>query len=268
MKTKTISYILIGGVLATVLVYNVLIIVLPWPITVFSISASGTFGDSFGLLTSLFSGLAFAGLIIAILMQKEELSLQREELELTRKELIGQKEELKIQNSTMKLQEFENTFFQMLSFHTEILKSIDIERGGKTHSGRDAFQELYRQLVNTNSSNLLKATSASDVNAVYKQFFSSAHNEIGHYLRRLYSIIKFIDQTDVIDKRFYTNLVRGQISSYELAILFYNCLSDVGNEKFKPLIEKYTLLKALPKSLIHQFKDLESCFEANAYSNT
>ena len=47
----------------------------------------GTFGDMFGAANALFSGLAFAGVIYAIYLQKEELSLQRKELELTRGEL-------------------------------------------------------------------------------------------------------------------------------------------------------------------------------------
>jgi hypothetical protein len=47
----------------------------------------GQFGDMFGLANSLFSGLAFAGLIYTILLQRRELSLQREELALTRVEL-------------------------------------------------------------------------------------------------------------------------------------------------------------------------------------
>lgn len=38
-------------------------------------------------ITALFSGLAFAGMMIAIYLQSKELSLQRRELELTRKEL-------------------------------------------------------------------------------------------------------------------------------------------------------------------------------------
>lgn len=38
-------------------------------------------GDAFGSLNALFSGLAFAGLIITILMQGRELGLQRQELE-------------------------------------------------------------------------------------------------------------------------------------------------------------------------------------------
>jgi hypothetical protein len=48
---------------------------------------SGTFGDTFGAINSLFSGLALAGIIYTIYLQKTELSLQRKELEYTREEL-------------------------------------------------------------------------------------------------------------------------------------------------------------------------------------
>ena len=37
-------------------------------------------------------------------------------------------------------------------------------------------------------------------------------------------------------------MVRAQLSKYELLLLYYNCLSDVG-EKFRPLVERYDLLK-------------------------
>lgn len=47
----------------------------------------GTFGDMFGALNALFAGLAFAGLIAAILLQRAELELQRLDLVETRKEL-------------------------------------------------------------------------------------------------------------------------------------------------------------------------------------
>lgn len=47
----------------------------------------GTFGDSFGAINSLFSGLAFAGIIYTIILQKNELQLQRQELAYTRREL-------------------------------------------------------------------------------------------------------------------------------------------------------------------------------------
>ena len=47
----------------------------------------GQFGDLFGGLNTLFSGLAFGGVIYAILLQRKDLELQREELKLTREEL-------------------------------------------------------------------------------------------------------------------------------------------------------------------------------------
>lgn len=51
-------------------------------------------GESFGLVSALFSGLAFAALIITILIQSRELSLQRQQLTLQRAELEGQRLEL------------------------------------------------------------------------------------------------------------------------------------------------------------------------------
>ena len=54
------------------------------------IGLRGQFGDSFGAVNALFSGLAFAGLISALYLQRSELQLQREELRLTRHELSEQ----------------------------------------------------------------------------------------------------------------------------------------------------------------------------------
>jgi hypothetical protein len=95
MSIKKLSSLLIGGVILMVLAYGIALVAIVWPIDELSINKSGVFGDSFGLLTSLFSGLAFAGLIITIVMQKDELALQREELKLQRAALEGQVAELK-----------------------------------------------------------------------------------------------------------------------------------------------------------------------------
>lgn len=47
----------------------------------------GVFGDSFGWVNSLFSALAFAGVLVTLWMQRHELQLQREEMKMTRQEL-------------------------------------------------------------------------------------------------------------------------------------------------------------------------------------
>ncbi len=48
-------------------------------------SKSGTFGDSFGVLNTLFSGLAFVGIIVSIKMQNDEMREQRKELQKQKK---------------------------------------------------------------------------------------------------------------------------------------------------------------------------------------
>lgn len=50
-------------------------------------SDRGTFGDLFGAVNALFSGLAFAGLIYTIILQKRDLEMQRAEIQMNRAEL-------------------------------------------------------------------------------------------------------------------------------------------------------------------------------------
>ena len=55
---------------------------------------SGLIGDSFGSVNALFSAFAFAGVIVTIWMQSDELRLQRDELRMTRDEMELQRGEM------------------------------------------------------------------------------------------------------------------------------------------------------------------------------
>ena len=88
------------------------------------------------------------------------------------------------------------------------------------------------------------------INSAYKNFYEKNQSEIGHYFRSLYNISKFIHMSEIGDKRLYSNLLRAQLSVNEMALLFYNCLSELGCKKFKPLIEEYSLLKGIPEELL------------------
>lgn len=46
----------------------------------FSGAKAGQFGDMFGVVAALFSGLAFAGIVVTLLMQNQELRLQRRDM--------------------------------------------------------------------------------------------------------------------------------------------------------------------------------------------
>ena len=231
----------------------------------------GTFGDMFGAVNALYSGLAFAGVVFAILLQSKELKLQRKELKYTRDELEGQKIQLEAQNNTLKKQTFENTFFQLLQLQNDILNSIDlVDENNKITKGRDCFKVFYNRFKKLWGRNIVQFRSGSEIeriNITYLAFYDNHQSEFGHYFRSLYNIIKFIDNSSVKDKRLYTNLVRAQLSSFELSLLFYNSLSTIGCEKFKPLIEKYSLLKTVPEKELINPHDHTPLYGKNAYDN-
>ena len=263
----------------------VIIWILSWvliDIHIKEITDRGTFGDKFGAVNALFSGLAFAGLIVTLLYQKEELKLQREELAQTREELKGQREEFEEQNKTMKRQRFENTFFNMLSLQQEIVANLSFEEVHKTfdfsthtqdkqrtsYNGRTIFREIYLNLKITISKYTFKgirhAIQANDY-GVYSDI--SDTTRFDHYFRHLYRIFKYIDSCNLIteEERYdYACIVRSQLSDYELVMLFYNCLTANGKDKFKPLIETYAIFNNLREELLANAEH-KKFYEVTAY---
>lgn len=250
----------------------------------------GTFGDMFGAVNALFSGLAFAGLIVTLLYQKEELKLQREELKETRNELNAQKLEFQEQNKTMKRQRFENTFFNMLSLQQEIVANLSFEyyaspnirphnipeeifyRGvpkGQFH-GREVFEGIYKHAIIEYNG----ARHPDGIVKILKQNGYIAYPVISvttrfdHYFRHLYHIYRFVDTSDLIEdsERYnYACIIRSQLSDYELVMMFYNCLTSNGRAKFKPLIEKYSVFNNLRFELLAKANDKEE-YAQEAYN--
>ncbi|MCK9618997.1 MAG: putative phage abortive infection protein [Methylobacter sp.] len=233
----------------------------------------GTIGDMFGAVNALFSGLAFAGLIYTIFLQKNELGLQRKELELTREELRGQRETMQAQNEQITLQNFEGTFFQMLRLHNELLNSIDFTTGGgenavKVQAGRDCFMmawQRYKPLFAKDAEQVDSEQRYEQINAAYLKLWTKYEGEFGHYFRSLYNVIKFVNNSHVKDKKHYTNIVRAQLSGQELLILLYNCIYH-DDSKFTPLIEKYALLKHVPYKALSSMLDIEF-YQSSAFGD-
>ena len=91
--------------------------------------ARGQLGDLFGGINALFSGLALAGVVTAVVLQSHELQLQRvsmekqrEELELTRNEIKLQREQLELQREELKLSRDE--FNRMASANEASAKAL------------------------------------------------------------------------------------------------------------------------------------------------
>lgn len=232
----------------------------------------GTFGDSFGALNSLFSGLAFAGIIVSIVLQSKELKE-------TRVDIKAQNEQFRIQNASIKRQVFENTFFQLISLHNEIIQSITIEHlqdgQGKfqIETGRSAFRALYIEKFGKAFFRFElklaydKYEVPTNTNDYYLDFHKVYGDQVGHYFRNIYQILKLIDEEEIENKKLYSNLLRAQLNSYELGLLFFNCISEIGNERFKPLVEKYEFFEHLPRLDFIADKDIKE-YAVSAYGKT
>ncbi|MBO6793541.1 MAG: hypothetical protein JJ895_06505 [Balneolaceae bacterium] len=82
---KTIDYLpLINLLLAVLIILTIIALIIYFVFD--NWTDRGTFGDMFGAINTLFSGLAFAGVIYAIILQSRELELQRREMRASRSE--------------------------------------------------------------------------------------------------------------------------------------------------------------------------------------
>lgn len=207
--------------------------------------------------------------------QIEEFGLQRDEMRLTRK-IFNE------QSITLKKQQFESTFFSSLNLLNELIKDINyldkidikinflnppifpVTDKSKLIKGRESFTFFYREFKrlysetndeyvqeklfpedaeeNSISLEFDKKDEEAIINRSFGKLFNLYQSQLGHYFRTIYNIIRFIDKEQIKNPKYYTNLVRAQLSTYEHLLLFYNCISGYGNENFKPLIIKYNLL--------------------------
>jgi hypothetical protein len=86
-------------------------------------------------------------------------------------------------------------------------------------------------------------------------FYGGHQGKLGHYFRQLFYIIEYIDESELFDYEYKKNVivksVRIKMSNYEQAILCYNTFTLLGKAwKEKDFINKYELIKNIPKSLL------------------
>jgi len=197
------------------------------------------FGDYVGGTAGpVLSFLALIAILITIHVQLEELHESREQL---RKSA----EALEAQRAAMQDQLFDSAYFEQLRLLNDIINAMRLfARQSNERAGRACFvyfeQKLHEQYQQARGKGY-----ASAYLIVYRAY--EAH--LGHYFRTLYNIVRFVDEKGPDKRLFYVRLLRAQLSDSELAIIFYNGLSEDG-KNFKPLIEKYALLDNLKNSHI------------------
>ena len=108
----------------------------------------GAFGDSFGAINSLFSGLAFAGIIYTIALQRKELELQREELKLTREELQKSAEAQTEASKTLSITAQLNSLTAKLNHYGKTLIGLKQDHSHKDYGKIKSLEEEIKAILN------------------------------------------------------------------------------------------------------------------------
>lgn len=217
------------------------------PFCIFDFSNTGQVGDTIGGIMGPFVAIAAAILtFLAFWVQYKANELQRKDIALER---------------------FESNLFQLIQIQEEITNNLSFTPTdgadrlyGDIFHGRQVFMILYKIKGYTFSDFGIESSIKKNGIISYEE-----NKDVGildHYFRHLYRVFKFIDESPIFindqkKKYEYACIMRASLSQYELIMLFYNCLSSNGKEKFKPLIERYAIFNNLRVELLATDRDKE-----------
>lgn len=220
----------------------------------------GLLGDSSAFLNTIFSILAFGGVIITFIYQLRKDSKD------------------KIQDSRV---QFEQEFFSMTTMLEEIVSHLvfteptptassnkpigdlasfyeqlgdgDENKATKPHrvEGRAVFKYLYCERPENSLLSIVNSSSeTTQTEDSQKLCFDGT---LDHYYRYLYRILKHIDTSKNLDelddpereRLYYAHILRAQLSCYELLMWYYNAILGENPGTVKVLIEKYQMFNNL-----------------------
>ena len=167
---------------------------------------SGPFGDTFGALNTLFSGLALSGVIVTILIQKKELKNQRIELKLQREEFLTNR--------------ITNLIYNQLERFEKCLNKLQIKDGEETYIGNDAFSFLNENRIIISESGKTEEVYNAEMKAafikllvIYKpnklqieKFAHTAYNSIEAVKHLIYKTELEIEELNDIKALFFDNI--------------------------------------------------------------
>lgn len=223
------------------------------------LEAAGQYGDQYGYINALFSGLAFSVLIFTMYLQRIELSA-------TRDELRGQKEQFAKQNDTLLQQKFENTFFEMLKNLGRVSRELTgrvLTPGGKVpKQGIEVLsgltyelrQSVRPQIVYKESTD--EVTYAGNISGILTDVWDQrAARLTAIYLDMIFLVLKHIHHSEVNDKDTYMHIFRSSLSIDELeAIYLFSIVSP--KKELQRLLNDYHFFDAVFENFhaeIHEF---------------
>lgn len=237
----------------------------------------GIFGDSIGgSINPILTFFSFLAILYTIFLQNKELSATREELsraaDAQEKNLIKIDSQIKAQD----LLKFENTFFSFLNHHNSIIQQLTFTPPPAVVSSHGTVKH-YKSEITRAYNNVFNANIITQA----RHYLVFEENEINHYFRLVYQILKFIDlnypgekQNEFfsLEQKRYSSILRASIDHRILELIAINGASTEETpsyESFKIMIEKSSFLEHLKfnHEIIFEIKKIykPSAFGGNIY---
>lgn len=219
----------------------------------------GTFGDFIGgIVGTLFT-------ISATILVWLTYSTQRKELEATN-------QIASLQSQTQSLAQFETTFFNLITNFRNVSRSLsgdlpvlqgyehDLELSGEvTYVSKDYLNYVYDVLNHKLYDELHFASvkqNKKDAIFVFNSLYDEFLNGVNQYFELVALILKFIESSNVGDRRLYTKIFSSQLSIRDYALIYLYGISEIGRPKILHLIEKLHFLDNMPHSTYYNSIDV------------
>lgn len=224
---------------------------------------AGTFGDFFGgVVNPVLTFGTLIALLITLLMQRTQLAHEKHRAS----------EAANVSN----LQVFETTFFNLLNLHSEtipglrfsansLLSEAALNSSGNARnedddavSGRAVFSAVMDTIHETPDLSGRGTIGDRQPEENYKFIQEQQNHLLGHYFRNLFQVLAYVDRHPVMlaaegvgeeyrARKRYTNILRAQLSSHELCLLFFNCAGNlVDRGAFRRMLVEWEMLEHIP----------------------
>lgn len=219
-------------------------------------SLFGTLGDFIGgIIGTIFTIVATSLVFITYRSQKEEL---------TQTNVIARN-----QGKTLVLQQFENTFFNLLSSYNDTSRNLrgvlplmngtlyEPELSGETDEIDEgkyikwAMQTLNLTILAEVKTDEESVPLIDNVIEIFDEFYQAYLIYINHYFNHFALILRFIDSSLIENKKFYTDILRSKMQMDELGLIYLYGVSNEGKDKIYQFLQKYNFLESIPRNTFY-----------------
>jgi hypothetical protein len=227
------------------------------------LASRGQFGDSFGVLNSLFTGLGFAGLLVTIGLQQRQIRRQSEDFQ--------------AQLHDIGVRRYEDNLFRLLALYHDALSSVISTRDGHKATGRDVLSQATEWLLKSIRQEGVNsvpheiqtrfragALTAEDRDVLdflyYRNFWHLNYglNRQGRLLDTFKALLRYLEDgaPKGVDRKEYRRIVFSQITHIEISYYFFVALGVHAESELRDLLKRSTLITRMAnvyKLQVHRF---------------